>query len=147
MATNQTLEEIEIELENAKKKDIYVEIEHTIGPSVNYFDVIITNENGQLRTSVYYKPIAEPYYLPYISDHPHKIHRNIPYSVLIRAARLCSNVHASNLEDLRIEMSLLLSQYPPKFISINILDFFQSIMLNLYLNNSMNMFINDYINN
>jgi hypothetical protein len=106
MATNQTLEEIEIELENAKKKDIYIEIEHTIGPSVNYFDVTITNENGQLRTSVYHKPIAEPYYLPYISDHPHKIYRNIPYGVLIRAARLCSSVHTFNLEDLRIEMSL-----------------------------------------
>jgi hypothetical protein len=44
---------------------------------------------------------------------------------LIRAARLCSNVEDFNLERLRIDMSLLLSQYPPKFITNQFLRFFQ----------------------
>jgi len=124
MTTNETIK-IQVELERAKNKDIHIEIESIIATSVNYLDVTITNENGQLKTSVYHKPTAEPYYLPYTSDHPHKYHRNIPYSALIRAARLCSNVHDFNLERLRIEMSLLLSQYPPKFISHQFLRFFQ----------------------
>jgi hypothetical protein len=125
MTTNQSLAEIQIELEKAKKKDINIEIECTIDSSVNYLDVRITNENGTLRTSVYHKPTAEPYYLPYTSDHPHKYHRNIPYSALIRAARICSNVHDFNSERLRIDVSLLLCQYPPKFITNQFLRFFQ----------------------
>jgi hypothetical protein len=125
MTTNQSLDEIQIELEKAKKKDINIEIECKIDSSVNYLDVTITNENGRLRTSVYHKPTAAPYYLPYTSDHPHKYHRNIPYSALIRAARICSNVHDFNLERLRIDVSLLLCQYPPKFITNQFLRFFQ----------------------
>lgn len=125
MTTNESVDEIQTVLNKAKTKDINIEIECTIDTSVNYLDVTITNENGHLRTSVYHKPTAEPYYLPYTSDHPHKYHRNIPYTALIRAARLCSNVHAFNLERIRIDMSLLLSEYPPKFITNQFLRFFQ----------------------
>jgi hypothetical protein len=124
MTTSETCQ-IQIELEKAKKKDINIEIECTIDISVNYLDVTIKNENGKLRTLVYRKPTAEPYYLPYTSDHPHKYHRNISYSALIRAARLCSHVHDFNIERLRIEMSLLLGQYPPNLISDQFLRFFQ----------------------
>jgi hypothetical protein len=83
-------------------------------PSFKYLDVTITNENSQLRTTIYHKSTTEPYYLPYISDHPHRYHRNIPYSALIRATCLCSDVHDFNLERLRIELSLLLGQYQLK---------------------------------
>ena len=124
---------IEIQLEKAKKKDVNIEIDSSISTTVNYLDVLITNENGQLKTCVYHKPTAEPYYLPYRSDHPHKYHRNIPYSALIRAARLCSNVTDFNLERLRIEIALLLGQYPPKLINNQFLRFFQ-------VNNAMSVF-------
>jgi hypothetical protein len=124
MTTNETVL-IQIQLDNDKKKDLNIEIDSTMDTSVNYLDVFIINENGQLRTSVYHKPTSEPYYLPYQSDHPHKYHRNIPYSALIRAARLCSHVHDFNFERQRIELSLLLGQYPPKLISDQFLRFFQ----------------------
>jgi hypothetical protein len=124
MTTNQSFDEIQVELEKAKKKDINIEIECTINTTVNYLDVTISNEHGHL-TCVYHKPTADPYYLPYISDHPHTYHRNIPYNALIRAARLCSNVHDFNLERIRIDVSLLLSQYPRAFISNQFLRCFQ----------------------
>lgn len=64
-----------------------IEIQLQLGKAeVNYLDIMIKNENGQLKTLVYHKPTAELYYLAYLSDHPHKYHRNIPYSALIRAA-------------------------------------------------------------
>jgi hypothetical protein len=132
MTTNDT-SHIQIELEKAKKKDINIEIECTIGTSCNYLDVTIKNDNGQLRTLVYHKPTAEPYYLPYTSDHPHRYHRNIPYSALIRAARLCSHVDDFNFERLRIQTSLLLGQYSSKLISNQFLRFFQ-------VNNAMPVF-------
>lgn len=125
MTTNETTEEINRGLEIAQNKDINIEIETNMSSSVNYLDVTITNENGQLRTKVYHKPTAEPYYLPYTSDHPHRYHRNIPYSALLRAARLCSHVEDFNQERLRIEVSLLLSDYPPKMITNEFLRFFQ----------------------
>ncbi|CAF0856088.1 unnamed protein product [Adineta steineri] len=125
MTTNQTIDEINIELGKAQVKDINIEIEPTIATSVNYLDLTITNENGQLRTTIYHKPTAEPYYLPYTSDHPHRYHRNVPYSALLRAARLCSNVHDFNRERQRIDISLLLSDYPPKLISNQFQRFFQ----------------------
>ena len=125
MTNNQTTEEINLVLGVAQNKDVNIEIETNMSSSVNYLDVTITTENGQLRTKIYHKPTAEPYYLPYTSDHPHRYHRNIPYSALMRAARLCSHVEDFNQERLRIEMSLLLSDYPPTVITNQFLRFFQ----------------------
>ena len=82
MATNESIEKLNVELEKAKYRDINIEITPTIGTSVNFLDVTITNENGHLRTSIYHKSTAEPYILPYTSDHPRHIHRHIPYASL-----------------------------------------------------------------
>ena len=94
-----------------------IQVNLTISTSVNFLDVTITNEDGHLRTSVYHKPTNEPYILPYTSDHPRHIHRNIPYAALLRAARICSHVDDFNSERLRADMSLLLNNYPPSYIS------------------------------
>ena len=92
-----------------KNKDMSIKIEYKLDISVNYLDITIINEDGQLRICIYHKPTAEPYTL----DHPPKYHRNVPYSDLIHAACLYSNVDDFLLESLRIELSLLLAQYPP----------------------------------
>jgi hypothetical protein len=115
--SNQTIEEINVKFEEAKTKDINIKIGSTIGTSVHFLDITITNENGQLRTSIYHKPTTEPYILPFTSDHPHHVHRNIPYAALLRAARICSHANDFNSERIRIDMSLLLNNYPPHFIA------------------------------
>ena len=46
MTTNQTLDEINQEIQKAQKKDVNIEIEHIIGTSVDYLDVTITNVSG-----------------------------------------------------------------------------------------------------
>ncbi|CAF1649085.1 unnamed protein product, partial [Rotaria magnacalcarata] len=126
MATNQTTVEIQQELKKMMKKDINIKINYEINTSVNFLDITITNENGQLKTSIYHKPTTEPYILPFTSDHPRQIHRNIPYAALMRAARLCSNVADFNSEQIRIDMSLLLNNYPSKFIKRQFNRFFTS---------------------
>jgi hypothetical protein len=124
MTTNQTVEEINAELEKAKSKNIHIKIESTISASVHFLDFTITNENNQLRTSIYHKPTTEPYILPYTSDHLRHIYRNIPYAALLHAARICSHVNDFNSERIRVDMSLLLNGYPPNFISKHFKRFF-----------------------
>ena len=60
------------------------------------------------------------------------MHRNIPYEALMRAVRLCSNVHDFNMERIRIDLALLLNDYPPDFISKHFHRFF-------HLNNAMSV--------
>jgi len=117
MTTNQTIPEIKQELERAANKDVNIKINYEINSSVAFLDVVITNVDGQLKTTIYHKPVAEPYILPFTSTHPHHIHRNIPYGALLRAVRICSNVYDFNSERILIDVLLLLNQYPPNFIS------------------------------
>jgi hypothetical protein len=125
MVTNEPLYDIQQQLQRAQNKDINIEIETIISISINYLDLTITNGNGQLRTYVYHKPTTDLYYLPYTSDHPHRYHRNIPHNAILRAVRICSNVVDFNQERLRIEMTLLLSNYPPSIISNQFHRFFK----------------------
>ena len=117
MTTNETINDIREELERMKTKDVNIKIEYDIGTSVNFLDVTIMNGNGRLRTLIYHKSAAEPYILPFTSDHPRHIHRNIPYAALMRAARLCSNVEDFDAERVRSDVSLLLNDYPQEFIT------------------------------
>ncbi|CAF2189948.1 unnamed protein product [Rotaria magnacalcarata] len=124
MTTNQNIDEIKEQLEKANRKDVNIKINHGMGASVDFLDVTITNENGKLRTSIYHKPAAEPYILPFTSDHPDHIHRNIPYAALLRAARIWSHVDNFNSECIRIDMSLLLNDYPPSILDKQFSRFF-----------------------
>ena len=117
MTTNESLGEITAQLKRAGNKDVNIKIVYHIATSVDFLDVTISNENGRLRTSVYHKSAAEPYILPFTSDHPRHIHHNIPYAALLRAARLCSNVEDFYAGCVRLDVSQLLNDYPPGFIS------------------------------
>lgn len=117
MTTNQTHADIQQQLEIAAHKDANIRINYQIDSSVDFLDVTIVNAHGKLKTTIYHKPAAEPYILPYTSDHPRHIHRNIPYGALLRALRICSTMHDFNVELCRIDVSLLLNNYPPSFIT------------------------------
>jgi hypothetical protein len=125
MTTNLSFDQIKAKLDTADQKDRNIRIKYQIQSCVEFLDVLIQNDNGQLTTSVFHKPTAEPYILPYRSDHPRHVHRNIPYAALLRAARICSNVHDFTIERIRIDMSLLLNDYPPAFITKHVSRFFE----------------------
>ena len=125
MTTNQGINEVEKQLQIASKRDKNIKINYEINTSVNFLDITIANENGCLKTTIYHKPTTEPYILPFTSDHPRHILRNIPYAALLLVARLCSHVDDFNLERIRIDVSLLLHGYPPNFISQQFNRFFQ----------------------
>ncbi|CAF3375169.1 unnamed protein product [Rotaria socialis] len=124
MTTNLSQDQIKIQLDKVAKKDPNIEITYSIASCIDFLDVIINNDNSKLITSIYHKPAVEPYILPYTSDNPRHVHRNILYAALLRAARLCSNIDDFHMERVRIDMSLLVNDYPPAFISKHFLRFF-----------------------
>ena len=137
MTTNLSFDQIKDILETADQKDRNIRIKYEIQSCVEFLDVVIQNDNGQLTTSVFRKPTAEPYILPYKLDHPYHVHRNISYAALLRAARICSNVHDFTIERIRIDMSLLLNDYPSAFITKHLRRFFdqcnaQSVLSQLH---------------
>ena len=58
---------------------------------LSFLDAFFYKEDGTLKTRVYHKPTDNKQYLLYTSCHP-KQHRDaIPYGLLVRAKRICSN--------------------------------------------------------
>ncbi|CAF4343326.1 unnamed protein product, partial [Rotaria sp. Silwood2] len=62
-----------------------IKLEYKIGKSLPFLDVLLINNNGILSTSVYHKPAAEPYVVPFISDHPQHVFVNVIQTSLARA--------------------------------------------------------------
>ena len=101
MTSNMTIDESHAKLDRMNLRDEKnIHITYAVGPAVEFLDVLIENVNGSLLTAVFHKLAAEPYVLPFGSNHPRHIHISIPYEALLRAARLCSNVCAFDKERL-----------------------------------------------
>jgi hypothetical protein len=85
-------------LDDANTWHPHIKLEYKISQSLPFLDVLLTNKNGILLTSVHHKPIAEPYVVPFISDHPRRVFSNIIQTSLIRAVRYSSTFEAFNDE-------------------------------------------------
>ena len=84
-----------------------IKLVRQIGTHVSFLDLSIENQNGQLVTSVYHKETAEPYTVPFTSDHPRHIFTNIIDNALLRAIRYSSTLTAFNREQRLIKLLLL----------------------------------------
>ena len=115
ISSNESLDSIKDLLDKESKKDVNIGINYNIHQSMEFLDVLIENNQGQWKTSVYRKPAAKPYILPYTSDHPRHIHSNTICTALLCAIRLSSDVQTFDQERWNIEISLLLNGYSPKF--------------------------------
>ncbi len=88
-----------------------IKFDYKISKSLPFLDVLLTNNNGTLITSVYHKPTAEPYVVPFISDHPRHIFCNIIKTALQRAIRYSSTFELFNDERRSIKLMLLYNGY------------------------------------
>ena len=98
------------------KLDENIELSETIGPTAEYLDIRIGNEEDRLVSAVYHPPSHEPYFLPFTSVHNEHIKKNIPFGALVRAIRYSSGFNAFKREVAHICMSLLLNKYAITFI-------------------------------
>ncbi len=94
-------------LDRANKWHPNIKLDYKIGKSLPFLDVLLTNNNGILETSVYHKSAAEPYVIPFISDHPRHTFVNIVKTSLTRAIRYSSTFKAFNYERRHIKLTLL----------------------------------------
>ena len=94
-------------LDNVNQWHRNIKLEYKIDQSLPFLDVLISNKNGILSTSVYHKPAAEPCVVPFASDHPRHIFRNIVHAALKRALRYSSTFEAFNIERRYIRLMLL----------------------------------------
>jgi hypothetical protein len=89
---------IEQILKEANHYHANIKLTGDVGKCVNFLDVCITNTNGILSTSVYHKEAAEPYVIPFKSDHARHTFRNIIRGALVRAIRYSSTLEIFNKE-------------------------------------------------
>ena len=106
---------IERIFEEANQYHANIKLTEGVGKCVNFLDVCITNTNGTLSTSVYHKEAAEPYVIPFKSDHVRHTFRNIIRGVLVRAMRYSSTLEIFDKERRYIRLMLLYNGYVSLF--------------------------------
>ena len=105
--SNESVDNINQTLDEASQFHSNIKLTHQLGSSVSFLDVFIENNNGTLVTSVYHKEAAEPYIVPFKSDHPQHIFKNITDTALMRAMRYSSTLSIFNQERRSIKLMLL----------------------------------------
>ena len=85
--------------------------------TINFLDISVTLNNGELTTSLYCKPTDSHNYLLYSSEHPRHLLRGIPYSQFLRVRRICSNISDFRQNSLMLATHFVRRGYPLKLIS------------------------------
>jgi hypothetical protein len=98
-------------LKNANERHPSIKLISELSSSVSFLDVQVNNEQGHLYTSVCHKQAAEPYVVPFKSDHPRHIFDTIIRSALLRALRYSSTLNDFNEERRAIKLMLLCNEY------------------------------------
>ncbi|CAF1196361.1 unnamed protein product [Adineta steineri] len=124
MTWNRPEKELKELLDAANTWHPNIKLNYKISQSLPFLDVLLTNNNGILSTSVYRKPVAEPYVVPFISDHPRHVFGNIIQTALTRAVRYSSTFEVFNNERRHIKLMLLYNGYPSSFIERQFQRFF-----------------------
>ena len=114
--SNESLDTINQMLDEANNFHSNIKLIRKIGRTVPFLDVFIENNNGILTTSVYRKEAVQPYIVPFKSDHPRHVFRNIIETALVRAIRYSSTLPIYNQERRSIKLTLLYNG----FVSIEI---------------------------
>ena len=73
LTSNDSIEKLHKMLETANKRHPNIKLIYEINSIVSFLDVQIEKQHDRLITSVYHKPAAEPYVVPFKSDHPRYI--------------------------------------------------------------------------
>lgn len=135
MTWNESLESLHQMLDEANHRHANINLIRQIGRSVPFLDVLVKNQQGILSTTVYHKSSAEPYVVPFQSDHPRHIFANLVETALIRSLRYSSTSVTFNCERRSIQLMLLYNGQV--FWKLNFLLFSFSSILDIHHDTSM----------
>jgi hypothetical protein len=144
--SNESVDVINQMLDQANKFHPNIKLVRHIGTSASFLDVYIENKNGTLATSVYRKEATEPYIVPFKSDHPRHIFKNIIDTALMRAIRYSSTLSAFNEEQRSIKLMLLYNRYVSFSFQSNLrLSILQSSYPPRYIHSQFHKFYTSYL--
>ncbi|CAF1421539.1 unnamed protein product, partial [Rotaria sordida] len=122
MTWNKSKTELKTLLEQANTWHRNIKLEHKISQSLPFLDILLTNKNGILSTGVYHKPAAEPYVVPFLSDHSRHTFVNVIQTTLARASESINGLMAIRKQQgnvweelLMLEMRVLCKFLPENF--------------------------------
>jgi hypothetical protein len=101
------METVQQQLNDANEWHSNIKLQANIGTTAPFLDVLVSNNQGVLHRSVYHKPSAEPYVLPFLSDHPRYTFANVIQTALVRAIRYSSTFETFSNEHIAVELMLL----------------------------------------
>ena len=107
LTSNDLLEKATKMLAEANHRHPNIKLTSTIDNPTSFLDVYVKNMGHSLITSVHHKEAAEPYVVPFRSDHPRHFFVNIIECALLRALRYSSTLEEFNHERRRIKLLLL----------------------------------------
>ena len=84
---------------------------------VNYLDLSLKIEDGEIKSTLYCKPVDCHQYLHYSSCHPHHTKRSICYSEALRIKRICSDLNDYNNNVTKLKQWLSKRKYPTNVIN------------------------------
>ena len=94
-------------LADANRRHPSIKLTSIIDNPTSFLDVHVKNTSNNLISSVHHKEAAEPYVVPFRSDHPRHVFVNIIECALLRALRYSSTLEVFNHERRRIKLMLL----------------------------------------
>ncbi|CAF3414731.1 unnamed protein product [Rotaria socialis] len=113
--SNDSLESIDQMLDEANNFHPNIKLVRQIGRSVPFLDVLIENRKGTLTTSVYHKEAAEPYVVPFGSDHPGHVFRNTVDTAITRAVRYSTTLSEFEEEIRKMKLMFLYNGLKRKY--------------------------------
>ena len=118
--SNTSMKELNLLLKDINGQHPDIKLTSNVDNPISFLDVQAKNMGNYFLTSVYHKDAAEPYVVPFRSDHPRHVFVNIIECALLRAIRYSSTVEEFNRERRALKLKLLYNGYVQLFILLNL---------------------------
>ncbi|CAF1156802.1 unnamed protein product [Rotaria magnacalcarata] len=110
-----------------------IKLVRQIGRSIPFLDVFIQNSYEVLKTSAYHKEAAEPYVLPFGSDHSGHVFRNTVDTAITRAVRYSRTLSEFKEEIRQMKLMFLYNGYSPRHIYRRLTTLFSKYLLKNFI--------------
>ncbi|CAM2725150.1 unnamed protein product [Rotaria socialis] len=131
--SNDSLESIDQMLDEANNFHPNIKLVRQIGRSVPFLDVLIENRKGTLTISVYHKEAAEPYVVPFGSDHPGHVFRNTADTAITRAVRYSTTLSQFEEEIRQMNLIFLYNVYTSRHIDWRLSTLFSKYLYKYFI--------------